>query len=57
MTFFYTLITIFAVASISVNIYILVYEVEARYNWKFLLSTSLGIFFGFFRLYTVYNAK
>ena len=57
MTLFYTLITIFAVASISVNIYILIYEVEARYDWKFLLSTSLGIFFGFFRLYTVYNAK
>jgi hypothetical protein len=57
MNWFYFLITIFAVTSIAINIYILVFEVQARYKWTFLVSTSLGIFFGFYRLYTIYGNK
>jgi hypothetical protein len=57
MNWFYTLVTIFAVISIAINIYILVFEIQERFKWTFLLSTSLGIFFGFFRLYTIYGMK
>lgn len=54
---FQTLITIFALASIAVNIYILVFIIEHRYKWYFMLSTSLGIFFGFYRLYAILFRK
>ena len=54
MELFYILVTIFAIASIAVNVYIIVYEVQERYKWYFILSTSLGIFFGFYRLYTIF---
>jgi len=57
MELFYILVTIFAITSIVVNLYIIVYEVQERYKWYFLLSTSLGIFFGFYRLYTIFIGR
>jgi len=57
MHWFYILITIFAIISIAINIYILIVEVQSRYKWYFLISTSLGIFFGMYRLYTIYAVK
>jgi len=51
------LIILFCLVSISINIYIMVYEVKTHYKWFFLAATAFGIFFGFFRLYTVFQTK
>jgi hypothetical protein len=57
MTTFQILVVIFAICSIAVNIYILSYETIHKYKWYFMLSTTLGIFFGFYRLYTLFRKR
>ena len=33
--------------------YILYYQIENKYEWFFIVSTSLGIIFSFYRLFSV----
>ena len=53
MSWFDVILMIFCFTSIGVNIYIIVYQIESHHQWYFMLSTALGIFFGFYRLSTV----
>ena len=57
MTAFQILLMIFAITSIAVNIYILSYQELHNYKWYFMLSTLLGIFFGCYRLYSIFRKR
>ena len=57
MTAFQILLMIFAICSIAVNIYILSYQEIHNYRWYFMLSTLLGIFFGCYRLYSIFRKR
>lgn len=53
MGWFTTMLLVFALTSISINVYILAYDIDAKRKWYYILSAALGIFFGVFRLYNV----
>ncbi len=57
MTAFQILLLVFAITSIAVNIYILSYQELHNYKWYFMISTLLGIFFGCYRLYSIFHKK
>jgi len=41
------------IVGLFVNLYILYYEIETKYAWMFLVSTSIGIIFGIYRIYSI----
>jgi hypothetical protein len=55
MTPFQILLLIFAITSIAINIFILSYQEIHNFKWYFMVSTLLGIFFGFYRLYSIFR--
>ena len=57
MTAFQMLLLVFAISSIAVNIFILSYQEVHNFKWYFMVSTLLGIFFGCYRLYSIFHKK
>ena len=53
LTWFDWIIVVFCLVSIGINGYIMYYQITNNYAWFFMTATSFGIFFGFYRLYTV----
>jgi hypothetical protein len=41
------------IIGLFVNLYILYYEIKTKYAWMFLVSTSIGIIFGIYRIYSI----
>jgi hypothetical protein len=41
------------IIGVIINVYILYYEIKTKYAWMFLVSTSIGILFGMYRIYSI----
>jgi hypothetical protein len=51
MGWFTTMLLVFALTGITINIYILTYDIDAKRKWYYMLSAALGIFFNILQLY------